>query len=340
MQAALRDRYGSPDVVRIEEVPTPTPADDQVLVRVHAASVNRADLDNLYPRWRFLRLVLGIRAPREHRLGIDVAGVVEACGPAVTRFQPGDRVFADLFEHGTGAFAEYVCAPERAFQPIPDAVSFEDAATLPHSAVLALQGLRRGKRRVAAGEHVLILGASGNVGPFAVQIARAAGARVTGTARTAKLDFIRSLGVDQAIDYTTTDALADADQYDWILDVDGNATLRKARHALRPRGIYQTLGGSGKVIISSLLVGPLLSLRSGGRTVGLMLGWKAFAPDDVATLLAMLADGTLRPRIDTRYPLDQAADALRHLDDGHNRGKVLVIPAQGNRHQAALVPGR
>jgi NADPH:quinone reductase-like Zn-dependent oxidoreductase len=327
MQAAIRDRYGSPDVVRIDEVPTPSPADDQVLVRVRAASVNRADLDNLYPRWRFLRLVLGVRAPREHRLGIDVAGVVEACGPEATRFQPGEHVFADLFGYGAGAFAEYVCAPERAFLRIPDAVSFEEAATLPHSAVLALQGLRRGQRRIAAGEHVLVLGASGNVGPFAVQIAKAAGARVTGTARTAKLDFIRSLGVDHAIDYTTTDALAEPDQYDWILDVDGNATLRTARRALRPGGIYQTLGGSGDVIIASLLVGPLLSLRSGGRTVGLMLGWKPFAPDDVATLLAMLADATLQPRIDTRYPLAQVADALRHLDDGHNRGKVLVIPS-------------
>lgn len=326
MQAALRDRYGSPDVVRVEEVPTPSPTGDQVLVRVRAASVNRADLDNLYPRWRFLRLVLGIRAPRERRLGMDVAGVVEACGPEATRFQPGDRVFADLFAHGTGAFAEYVCAPERAFLRIPDGVAFDEAASLPHSAVLALQGLRRGGRRVLAGEHVLVLGASGNVGPFAVQIAKAAGAQVTGTARTAKLDFIRSIGVDHAIDYTTTDALAEADQYDWILDVDGNTTLRKARHALRPGGIYQTLGGSGKVIISALIAGPLLSLRSDGRTVGLMLGWKAFEPADVATLLAMLVAGTLRPPIDTRYPLHEAAAALRHLDDGHNRGKVLVIP--------------
>ena len=326
MQAAVRDRYGSPDVVRIEDVPTPTPTGDQILVRVQAAAVNRADLDNLYPRWAIIRLFLGIRRPRNGRLGLDAAGVVEAVGPSVTRFRVGDRVLADLYEHGLGALAEYVCASEAAFLPIPDSISFEDAATLPHSAVLAIQGLRLGRRTVRAGESVLVVGASGNVGPFAVQLARAAGATVTGTSRTAKVDFVRSLGVDHVIDYTATDALTAGGPYDWILDVDGNVSLLRARRALRPGGVYQTLGGSGWAILRAMLLGPILSRISGGRHVGLMLGWKPFAPDDVAALLAMMEAGTLRPAIDRRYTLSQSADALRYLDEGHSRGKVLVIP--------------
>lgn len=324
MQAAVRDVYGPPDVVRVEEIPTPTPSADQVLVRVHVAAVNRADLDNLYPRWPLIRLFLGVRRPRNRRIGLDAAGVVEAVGPAVTRFAPGDRVFADLYEHGSGALAEYVCAPQAAFQAVPADVSLEDAACLPHSAVLAIQGLRRGRRTVAAGERVLIVGASGNVGPFAVQIARAAGAEVTGTARTSKLEFVRGLGVDHVIDYTASDALSGG-PYDWILDVDGNVSMSRARRALRPGGVYQTLGGTGWGIVRAIALGPLLSLRSGGRHVGLLLGWKPFAADDVATLLGMLQAGTLRPAIDRRYPLAASADALRHLDDGHARGKVLVV---------------
>lgn len=326
MQAAVRDRYGPPEVVSLEEVPTPTPTGDQILVRVHVASVNRVDLDNLYPRWAFIRLFGGLRRPRDRGVGVDAAGVVEAVGPAAKRFRTGDRVFADLFSHGQGAFAEFVCASERAFLPVPDGVSFEDAATLPHSAVLAVQGLRLGKRTIGPGDRLLIHGASGNVGPFAVQLAKRAGAEVTGTARTSKLDFVRSLDVDHVIDYTSTDALAERDRYDWILDVDGHTTLRKAWRALRPGGVYLTLGGSGGRIIGAMVLGPLLSRRSGGRHVGMMFAWKPFAPDDVATVTAMIAAGTLKPAIDRRYALRDVVAALRHLDDGHSRGKVLVIP--------------
>lgn len=326
MRAAVRDRYGPPEVVSLEDVPTPTPTGDQILVRVHVASVNRVDLDNLYPRWAFIRLFGGLRRPRDRGVGVDAAGVVEAVGPAATRFRPGDRVFADLFSHGQGAFAEYVCASERAFLPVPDGVSLEEAATLPHSAVLAVQGLRFGKRTIGPGDRLLIHGASGNVGPFAVQLAKQAGAEVTGTARTSKLDFVRSLGVDHVIDYTTTDALAERDRYDWILDVDGHTTLRKARRALRPGGVYLTLGGSGGRIIGAMVLGPLLSRASGGRHVGMMFAWKPFAPDDVATVTAMIAAGTLKPAIDRRFPLSAVVAALRHLDDGHSQGKVLVLP--------------
>src|SRR5262245_7785059 len=223
MKAAFRDRYGTPDVVELRDVDVPAAVDDRVVVRVQAASVNRADLDGIQPRPEFVRLMIGIRAPRNPAVGIDVAGVVEAVGPGVTRFRPGDRVFADLFPFDAGAFAEYTSAPERAFQPIPDGMPFEVAATLPHSGILAIQGLRlRNGRTVRPCDKVLISGASGNVGPFAVQIARHLGAEVTGVCRTEKLDFVRSLGADHVIDYTTTDYTRTGERYDWILDTDSH----------------------------------------------------------------------------------------------------------------------
>jgi NADPH:quinone reductase-like Zn-dependent oxidoreductase len=312
--------------VRVEEVDTPTPTGDQVLVRVHAAAVNRADLDGLYPRWQFTRLFAGLRAPKSHRVGLDAAGVVEAVGPAVTRFTPGDRVFADLFAFGEGAFAEYVCAPERAFAIVPDEMPFDIAATLPHSGVLALQGLRyRGGRSVKAGDEVLVVGASGNVGPFAVQIAKGRGARVTGVARTDKLDFVRSLGVDDVIDYTTTDWTRTGRRFDWILDVEAKHSVLQARHALRRGGAYVSLGAPSLLIFDGMLVGPVVG-RATGRSMSLLLWWKPFAPDDVEAIKALVADGTVAPRIDRRFALDEVVEALRYVDDGHARGKVLVLP--------------
>jgi NADPH:quinone reductase-like Zn-dependent oxidoreductase len=324
MRAAVRDRYGSPDVVTIEELDRPVPHDDEVLVRVRVASVNRADLDGIQPRPSFVRLFIGLRAPRNRRLGIDVAGVVEAVGPGVTRFRPGDRVFADLFAHGQGAFAEYVCASQAAFLPIPHGVSFEDAATLPHSAILAFQGLKKPRgRKVGPGDTVLVGGASGNVGPFAVQIAKAMGATVTGVCSPGKTDLVRSLGADEVIDYTTTDFTSTGTRYDWILDTDSHHSILAVRRALRPKGVYVTLGGTAGPIIGALLLGPILSLFS-SRKSGLMLWWKPFDPDDVRTLTDMVLAGRLRPVVERTYPLDQVADALRHVLEGRARGKVLV----------------
>jgi NADPH:quinone reductase-like Zn-dependent oxidoreductase len=324
VKAAVRDRYGTPDVVHIEDVERPTPADGQILVRVRAASVNRADLDGIQPRPAFVRLFIGLRAPRNRRLGIDVAGTVEAVGPGVTRFKPGDRVFSDLFGHPLGAFAEFTCAAEAKFQPIPDGLSFEHAATLPHSGVLALQGLRQRRgRTIKKGDKVLIVGASGNVGPFAVQIAKSIGAEVTGVARTSKLDFVRALGADHVIDYTTTDFTATGERYDWILDTDSHQSILKVRRALKDNGVYVTLGGTTWPILGALIVGPLLSLV-GGKYSGLMLWWKPFNPADVARLSAMVVAGEIRPAIDRRYPLDEVVDALKWVDDGHAKGKVTL----------------
>jgi NADPH:quinone reductase-like Zn-dependent oxidoreductase len=326
VKAAIRDRYGPPDVVRVEEVPTPAPVGDQVLVRVRAASVNRADLDALYPRWQFTRVFSGIRAPRVRGVGLDAAGIVEAVGPDVTRFKPGDRAFGDLFSFGQGAFAEYACAPERAFAAMPDALSFEDAATLPHSAILAIQGLRyRDGTTIGPGSRVLVAGASGNVGPFAVQIAKERGAKVTGTARSEKLDFVRSLGADHVIDYSATDWTTAAQEYDWILDVEARQSVLRSRHALRRGGHYVSLGAPSMLLFDGMLLGPVVG-RATGRGMSLLTWWKPFAAGDVATLLDLIAAGKVTPQIDRTYPLDEVVAALRYVDDGLARGKVLVIP--------------
>jgi len=326
MKAAMRERYGGLEVVELRDVAKPRPVDDQVLVKVRAASVNRADLDGIAPRPQFVRLFMGIRAPREHRLGIDVAGVVEAVGPNAGRFKPGDGVFADLFSFGAGSFAEYVCAPERAFLPIPVGLTFDEAATLPHSAVLAVQGLRlRGGRTIQRGDRVLIDGASGNVGPFAIQIAKALGAEVTGVARTGKLDFVSSLGADHVVDFTTTDYTLTGERYDWIVDTDSHHSLFAVRRALRPGGVYVTLGGTSWPIVAAMLVAPFLSWASAKR-LGLLLWWKPFNQPDVERVTDLIASGAVRTVIDRRFPLEQVVDALRWVDEGHARGKVVIIP--------------
>lgn len=326
MRAAVRDRYGPPDVVRVEEVERPSPVDDQLLVRVEVASVNRADLDGIQPRPAFVRLVWGLRRPRNPRIGIDVAGVVEAVGPGATRFRVGDRVYADLFGAGQGSFAEYVGAPERAFLPIPDGLRSEDAATLPHSAILAIQGLRRRDGRTpGAGDHVLVIGASGNVGPFAVQLAKHYGAEVTGVCRGSKMDFVRSLGADHVIDYETTDHTTTGERYDWILDTDSHHSVLAERRVLRRGGVYVTLGGTTWPLLGAMVLGPVVSAAT-GRSMGLMLWWKPSDPTDMATLADLVTRGIVTPRIDRTFPLSEVVDALRWVDDGHARGKVLVVP--------------
>ena len=325
MKAAVRERYGTPEVVHVTDIERPTPVDDQILVRVKAASVNRADLDGIEPRPEFVRLFLGVRAPRNHRLGLDMAGVVESVGPTATRFKPGDRVFGDLYPHGQGAFAEYVCVRERAVEPMGD-LSFEDAAILPHSAILALQGLRRRDgRTIGPGAKVLIDGASGNVGPFAVQIAKSRGAEVTGACSPGKVEFVRSLGADHVLDYRTVDYTKTGERYDWIVDTDSHHSICSVRRALKPNGVYVTLGGTAMPLLGALVAGPLRSLFS-DKSSGLLLWWKPFNPPDVETLKRLIASGAIRPAIDRRYPLDEIVEALRWMDDGHSKGKVIVTP--------------
>jgi NADPH:quinone reductase-like Zn-dependent oxidoreductase len=269
---------------------------------------------------------MGLRAPRNHRLGIDVAGVVEAVGPDVARFQVGDRVFGDLFSFGSGAIAERVAPRDRGLEPIPEGLSFETAATLPHSGVLAMQALRlRNDRTIRPGDHVLIDGASGNVGPFAVQIAKGLGAEVTGTCRTEKVDFVRSLGADHVIDYTTAIYTRGKERYDWIVDTDSHHPILEVRRVLRPRGVYVTLGGTSLPILAALAAGPVITAAT-KSWMGLLLWWKPFNRPDVERLTGLVVAGTVVPAIDRTYSLEEIVAALRWLDDGHSRGKVLVIP--------------
>jgi NADPH:quinone reductase-like Zn-dependent oxidoreductase len=326
VKAALRDRYGPPEVVEVREVERPTPGEGELLVRVMAASVNRADLDGLTPKPGFVRLFLGVRKPRDLRMGSDVAGVVEALGPGAGGFKVGDRVFGDLGLFRNGSFAEFVAAPATVFLASPAAMSFEEASTLPHSAILAIQGLRRRTGpTIKPGDKVLIDGASGNVGPFAVQIAKSMGAEVTAVASTSKLDLVRDLGADHVIDYRQTDYTKTGERYDWILDVDAHHGLLAVRRALNPRGTYISLGGTGGAIFRSLVLGLLLS-RFSDKWSGLLVWWKPFEPTDVAKLLDLIATGAVTPVIDRTFPLDDIVAALRWVDDGHARGKVIVIP--------------
>lgn len=327
MRAAWAERYGrATDVVRVIDRERPTPTADQVLVKVHVASINRADLDGLGPKPGFLRLFMGWRGPRQKSMGIDLAGTVEAVGPLVKRFKVGDRVFGDLFAGGQGAFAEYAAPPEKALAAIPDGVSFEDAATLGHSAILAIQGWRlRNGRTIKPGDRVLVDGASGNVGPFAIQIAKAMGAEVTGVASESKLDLVRSLGADHAIDYRTADYTKAGVQYDWIVAVDSHHGSRAVRRAVKPGGVYVTMGGTTRTILESLLVAPVVG-RLSGRRLGLMLHWKPMNPPDVERLLDLVVSGQVRPVIDRRYSLEDVAAALGRLEDGESSGKVVIIP--------------
>ncbi|MGB5185975.1 MAG: NAD(P)-dependent alcohol dehydrogenase [Acidimicrobiia bacterium] len=321
IRAFIRSEYGPPDVLRLEEVATPVPKGDEVLVRMYASSVNMADVDYLLGRPKVARLGTGLRVPKNRGLGLDVAGVVEAVGENMTRFRPGDEVFGDMTEHGFGAFAEYVCAPEAAFAPKPKGLTFEAAAAAPQAGVFALQGLR-GKRPVRSGQSVLINGAGGNIGPFAVQIAKSFGAEVTGVDSTEKLDLLHSIGADHVIDYTEVDYTATGQQYDRILDIAAYRPIRESRRALRPRGVYVAVPGSIKGVLQGGIVGPLTSMVD-GRRMG-MLVWKPFSQQDVSFLTHLLEAGTIAPVIDRTYPLSEVREALACQYDGRARGKIII----------------
>jgi NADPH:quinone reductase-like Zn-dependent oxidoreductase len=321
MKAVVRSEYGSPDVLELKEVPKPIPKDDEVLVRVRASSVNMADVDFLLGRPKIARLGTGLRNPKNSGLGLDVAGHVEAVGKNVTRFQPGSEVFGDLTLHGFGAFAEYACAAEGAFALKPAGMTFEEAAAVPQAAVMALQGLR-GKRNIQPGHQVLINGAGGNVGPFAVQIAKAFGAEVTGVDHTDKLDFLRSIGADHVIDYTEEDYTKSGPRYDWILDVAAYRSIFACRRALKPKGVYVVVPGSVGRMLESMFLAPLISM-AGSRKMGMHMG-KPFNQEDVVFLTELLEAGRIAPVIDRTYPLSEVPEALRFQQEGLPRGKVVI----------------
>ena len=321
MKAIVRHEYGPPDVLELRDVDKPVAEDDEVLVRVHAAGVNMADVDYLLGRPNVARLITGVRRPRNRVLGLDVAGRVEVVGSTVTRFRPGDEVFGDLTEYGFGGFAEYVCAREGAFAAKPATLGFEEAASVPQAGVMALQGLR-GRRSIQPGHKVLINGAGGNVGPFAVQIAKSFGAEVTGVDHTRKLDMLRSIGTDHVIDYTTEDVLEGSQRYDWILDVAAFHSIFEWKRVLRPRGVYVAVPNSIGGMLQAGLMGPLVSI-AGGPRMGIQAG-QPFAKDDVADLTELIEAGKVAPVIDRRYSLDEVPEALRYQMEGHPIGKVVI----------------
>jgi NADPH:quinone reductase-like Zn-dependent oxidoreductase len=321
MKAFVRDTYGSPDVLELRDVARPVIGDDGVLVRIRASSLNQADLDYLYGRPFLTRMGTGLRKPRNRGLGLDVAGQVEAVGSGVRAFRPGDEVFGDLTQFGYGAFAEYAGAPERAWAHKPAAMTFEEAATVPQAAILALQGVQ-GRGRIKPGDQVLVNGASGNVGPFAVQIAKSFGAEVTGVCSAGKMDLARSIGADHVIDYAREDVIRGDHRYDCIVDVVGNRSILEWRRVLKPGGVYATAGGPTARIFEALLLGPLMRLI-GNRKMGL-LWWKPFKQEDVAILRELIETGRIKPVIDRSFPLHEVPQALRYLQEKRAVGKIVV----------------
>jgi len=320
MKAIVCTKYGSPDVLQLKEVEKPSPKDDEVLIKVHAASANAADWHLLRGDPFLVRLDSGLLKPKNKILGADIAGRVEAVGRNVKQFKPGDEVFGDISACGLGGFAEYVCARENALALKPPSMTFEQAAAVPMAAVTALQGLRD-KGQIQPGQKVLINGASGGVGTFAVQIAKSFGAEVTGVCSTGKLDIVRSIGADQVIDYTQEDFTQNGQRYDLIIGANGNHSLSDYKRALSPYGIYVCTGGSMAQIFESMLLGPWMSM-TGSKKMGNLLA----RPNkkDLAFMNELLEAGKVVPVIDRHYPLSEAAEALRYLGEGHAKGKVVI----------------
>ena len=321
MKAIVRHAYGSPDVFRLEDVPKPTPGETDVLIRVHAASANAGDWHLMRGTPFPFRLVAGLLKPRHTIIGTDVAGRVESVGRRVTQFKPGDEVFGELSRCGFGGYAEYVVAPETALALKPSNASYEEAAATPTSGLTALQGLRKG--RIQAGHKVLIHGAGGGVGSFAVQVAKSFGTEVTAVCGPGSLDMVRSIGADHVLDYTRDDFAQTGRRYDVILAVNGDRSIWDYRRALSRNGSYVMSGGSNRQLLHALLYGPLLSL--GNQRFGNLLTRPS--PRDLLFLKDLIETGKVKPVIDRRFALGEVPKAIQYVEDGHSRGKVVVLLA-------------
>ena len=326
MKAVVYNTYGSPDVLELQEVEKPDLADDSVLVRVRAASVNPADWYGLTGRPFVARAQVGLRRPKSNRLGIDFAGTVEAVGKDVTHVRPGDEVFGGR----SGALAEYVCVRD-AVVPKPANLTFEQAAAVPVAAITALQGLRD-KGQLQPGQKVLINGASGGVGTFAVQIAKALGAEVTGVCSTRNVDLVRSLGADHVIDYTQEDFTRSDQRYDLMLDVAGSRSWSECRRVLNPQATLVIVGAPK----GGRLLGPMsrivkLRLAAVGNSQKVVFFIAKLNRADLAVLQELLEAGTLTPVVDRRYELSGIADAFRYLGEGHAQGKIVLTVADQQR---------
>jgi len=322
MKAIVYTEYGAAqDVLRLAEVQKPAPKDEEVLLKIHAAALNAADWHIMKGDPFLVRLMVGgLLKPKINIPGADVAGRVEALGKNVTRLQVGDEVFGDISASGCGACAEYVCAKEQELALKPANLSFAEAAAVPLAGVSALQGLRDAGK-IHAGQKVLIHGASGGVGTFAVQIAKSFGAQVTAVCSTSKVEMLRSLGADDVIDYTRSDFSQNGQRYDLILAANGNRSLADYKRALAPQGIYVMVGGSMSQMISALLLGPLYSRNGGQKFTALSAKSSA---KDLAFLKELLEAGKIKPVLDKRFPLSQAQEAFHYLEEGHAKGKIIV----------------
>ncbi len=321
MKAIVYSNYGSPDVLRCEEIEKPTAGDNEVLIKVRAASVNPFDWHFMRGTPYIVRIMAGLRKPKDKRLGVDVAGQVEAVGRNVTHFKPGDAVFGAC----RGAFAEYACSSESALVMKPDNVTFEQAASVPVAAFTALQGLRD-KGHLQPGQKVLINGAAGGVGTFAVQVAKWCGAEVTGVCSTRNVDMVRSIGADRVIDYTQEDFTKSGQRYDLFFDGVGNHSLSACRRVLNPKGIYVPFGGSS----DRWMIGPLARMLKTlvlSRFVSqkLLIVFMAKArKEDLIVMHELMQAGKVTPVIDKRYKLSEVPEAIRYLEEGHARGKVVI----------------
>ena len=318
MKAIVREIYGPPDVLHLADVPRPAIRDGEVLVRVRAASANAGDWHLLRGTPLPFRLVAGLRIPRFRIIGTDIAGTVEAVGRNVTQFRPGDEVFGELSRCGFGAYAEFAAAPETALALKPANLSFEEAAAIPTAGCTALQGLRKG--RIHGAQRVLINGASGGVGTFAVQLARTFGAEVTAVCSTRNVDVVRSIGADRVLDYTREDFVASGQRYDVILAANGDRSIWDYRRALTASGSYVMTGGSNRQLAEALLFGPLLSM--GSQKLGNVLVKPSQA--DLLVLKGLCENGQIRPVIDRGFALREVPAAVRYIEEGRARGKVVV----------------
>jgi NADPH:quinone reductase-like Zn-dependent oxidoreductase len=320
MKAIVCTRYGPPEALQLKEVERPNPKDDEVLIKVQAVSLNRSDWEGLTGKPLYARIG-GLLRPRHQILGSDIAGRVEQTGRNAMRFQPGDEVFGDNIYGGRGGFAEFVCAREGVLALKPASMAFEEAAAIPQAAVIALQGIRD-KGQVHSGQKVLINGAGGATGTFALQLAKSYGAEVTGVDSADKLDFMRSLGADHVIDYTREDFTKNGQQYDLILDVVAYRSVFAYRRALGPNGSYYAVGGSVATLLQILLLGPWIRMAT-GKKIGIL----AVQPklEDMVHMTQLCEAGKVVPVIDRRYPLSAVPEALRYLGEGHVKGKVVII---------------
>jgi NADPH:quinone reductase-like Zn-dependent oxidoreductase len=319
MKAIVCTRYGSPDVLELKEVEKPAPTDNEVLIKVRAASVNPGDWRKMRGTPYIIRIQLGLLKPKIARLGVDLAGQVEAVGRNVTQFQPGDEVFSVR----TGAFAEYVCKLEKTLALKPANLTFEQAAAVPVAACTALQGLRD-KGQIKPGQKVLINGAAGGVGTFAVQIARSFGTHVTGVCSTRNLDLVCSLGADQVVDYTQEDFTQSGQRYDLIFDAVGNRSLSAFRRVMSPNGTYLAVGapdgrwiGPLTPLLKPLLLSPFVSQN-------LVPFIASITREDLVVLKDLIEAGKVTPVIDRCYTLAEVPEAIRYLEEGHARGKVVI----------------